>query len=230
LFNTEVIMGTDIHGVWQRRNVKDKTWEDIPSEYDQNRHYQLFAVLADVRNGYGFAGCVLGEAVEPISLPRGLPPDFKMDTSDEGIGCHTVPSLECVDPDRRKWAIESNRDPIETMAVWMGDHSHSYLTGAEMLRWYKKAPTVIKCGVLSREQYEAWDHVSPPEEYCGDIWGKDVIKVTDSKVAMEQEPKWTHVRVEWKRSLHEELDYFFNEVQRLVDLHGDIRFVFGFDS
>lgn len=38
-----------------------------------SRNYGLFAMLADVRNGYGFAGVDTGDAVVPISEPRGMP-------------------------------------------------------------------------------------------------------------------------------------------------------------
>lgn len=67
-------MGTDIHGVFQRRNPETKQWEDIPHKYEMNRHYQLFAMLAGVRNGTGFAGVKTGEPVKPISEPRGVRP------------------------------------------------------------------------------------------------------------------------------------------------------------
>jgi hypothetical protein len=40
------------------------------------RDYDLFAILADVRNGYGFGGFGSGEAVEPMSSGRGLPGDI----------------------------------------------------------------------------------------------------------------------------------------------------------
>lgn len=88
-------MGTDIHGVFQAFDAETKKWQDIPSEYEQSRHYQLFAVLADVRNGYGFAGVQTGEPVKPIAKPRGLPPDFEMDDDS-----HPLASLEYMDPRR----------------------------------------------------------------------------------------------------------------------------------
>jgi len=42
-------MGTDIHGVFQA--FDNGQWRDVESSYEQDRHYQLFAVLAGVRNG-----------------------------------------------------------------------------------------------------------------------------------------------------------------------------------
>ena len=42
--------------------------------YD-GRNYDLFAILADVRNGTGFAGCKTSYGFNPISEPKGLPED-----------------------------------------------------------------------------------------------------------------------------------------------------------
>lgn len=44
------------------------------------RNYNLFAMLADVRNGRGFAGIPTGEGFEPISEPRGIPEDAHPET------------------------------------------------------------------------------------------------------------------------------------------------------
>lgn len=187
-------MGTDIHGVFQRRISSG--WKVVPTiEWNMNRHYQLFAVLAGVRNGVGFAGIPTGTAIKPIAAPRGWPTDFKLPKDVE----------------------------------WMGDHSFSWLGSGEMLAWFKNAPTVIHCGVLSREEYNLWDKQSQPEAYCGMISGPAIIVVEDNAVA-KSKCAWTHVRCYWQRSLGDELKYFFEEVAELAKLHGEIRFVFGFDS
>lgn len=187
-------MGTDIHCVFQRKDATSGRWRDVPSGYDRGRHYQLFAVLAGVRNGVGFAGMKTGEAVEPISYPRGLPDDFTNDT------------------------------------VWMGDHSFSWLSGEEMVAWFDSAPTVTQRGVVSREVYERWDKVSRPESYCGGVSGGGVVVVDDTEEAKRARPDWNFINVSWQSSLREELGYFFGEVRRLMGEHGEIRFVFGFDS
>lgn len=213
-------MGTDIHGVFQRHDKATGQWHDVPSNYEQGRHYQLFAVLAGVRNGRGFAGIPTGEAVTPIAEPRGLPADFA--TEDEA---HPLATLEHMDPRRRKW-----HEADEKLEVWMGDHSHSWLTGNEILAWAEKAPEVVKTGVLDRAVYEAWDGASRPPSYCGGISGRDVVQINDNAVEKEQTPNWTHIRCNWQSDLRAELAYFFDEVARLVAEHGNVRFVFGFDS
>ena len=43
----------------------------------------LFAILAGVRNGYGFAGCDTGDGFRPIAPPRGLPGDVSPEVAEE---------------------------------------------------------------------------------------------------------------------------------------------------
>lgn len=222
-------MGTDIHGVFQRHDPATNTWVDIPHNYEQNRHYQLFAVLADVRNGYGFAGVVTGEPVKPIANPRGYPADFQVKDD-----IHRLVTLEHMDPRRRSYR---ERDPEgytsdgeDILDMWMGDHSHSWLISTEMLTWYAAAPVVVQAGILSRSEYEAWDKTSQPNSYCGGVSGPNVVIVDDDKISMEATPGWTYVRCHWDQKLAGELNYFFAEVKRLADEHGTVRFVFGFDS
>lgn len=214
-------MGTDIHGVFQRKDSVSGQWIDVESLYEQTRHYQLFAVLAGVRNGRGFAGCLTGHAVTPIAEPRGLPAGFVVDEDE----CYTIASVEYLDPRRRKWRGDGG--PLE---VWMGDHSHSWLAGWEILAWASNAPVVTKCGIITKAQYEKWDHESSPDSWSGGILGRDVIQVDDTDAAKAASPNWTHIRVQWQRALSEELAYFFDEVRRLQEEHGEVRFVFGFDS
>lgn len=198
-------MGTDIHGVFQRYD--GSRWLDIQTEYGFDRHYQLFAVLADVRNGFGFAGHITGQKVEPISAPRGYPKDFD------------------VDNDRHPTSL-----PSDEGFSWMGEHSFSWLTAEEMMEWYSKAGEVYKVGVLDRRIYESWDKVSIPSEFLTGISGYDVRLIGDTEEFKAAVPDWTHIKCIWKASLKEELAYFFNEVERLRQLHGQVRFVFGFDS
>jgi hypothetical protein len=186
-------MGTDIHGKFQKLQG-DGAWADVDTEFTFDRCYQLFAALAGVRNGCGFAGIATGDVIEPIAPPRGIPEDL----------------------------AQGNE--------YLGDHSFSWLSGAEMLAWYAHAPEVSKLGCISRAEYDAWDGVNPPEVFCGMISGPKIRVVLDTPEDMERIPDWTHVRISWRRDLKGELQYFFNEVQRLVDEHGEIRFVFGFDS
>lgn len=218
-------MGTDIHAVWQKKTPDG--WEDVESEWEQRRHYQLFAILADVRNGFGFAGVVTGEPIVPISEPRGLPDDFKLDTfinedDEEEADIHYVSSLNVLPPRLRKYYADSKpyRD--------MGDHSFSWLTGTEILEWFETPPKIKHFGVITREQYLDWDGKSSPSEYCGDVWGQNIIMFDSTNKDTVHD--WTHIRVSWEADMATDMKYFLDEVRRLIGLHGEIRLVFGFDS
>jgi hypothetical protein len=92
----EVEMGCDIHwyvehkaetGEWVAL-VDTREWPDPwtdegirtyrnnkPDWLYSGRNYDLFAILADVRNGFGVAGVDTGERFNPIHEERGLPDD-----------------------------------------------------------------------------------------------------------------------------------------------------------
>lgn len=83
-------MGTDIHLTVEAK-IHNEDWRplkrtltvpnDLFSEsattYDlgwgDGRNYNVFGMLANVRNGTGFAGVDMGDGFEPISMPRGFP-------------------------------------------------------------------------------------------------------------------------------------------------------------
>lgn len=76
-------MGCDIHIKVERR--VDGAWQDVPwkgvlpEDFD-GRNYDLFGVLADVRNG------TWGEEMPTIAQPRGWPKDSPTDGENDGDG------------------------------------------------------------------------------------------------------------------------------------------------
>ena len=97
-------VGDVFENMWYSKDRELSDWNkpltDTP--YD-GRNYDLFAILADVRNGHGFAGCVTGERFNPISEPKGLPDDVSKKIKKESD----------------KWDGDG--------------HSHSYFTVKELL-------------------------------------------------------------------------------------------------
>src|ERR1700684_1139747 len=84
-------MGCDIHGVIERRTAYG--WKRLEGAYfPNNRNYDVFAILADVRNGRGFAGVKIGEGFDPIAESRGLPDGYtpdKYSSDDFWLGDHS---------------------------------------------------------------------------------------------------------------------------------------------
>lgn len=225
-------MGTDVHAVFERKinyckklsrsekrqfnnlsltekNKKRKTrWEFITSEWDQDRHYNLFSWLANVRNGFGFAGVKTNDYIKPITLPRDLPEDLK----------------------------DIDYDYMEYHGEWLGDHSHSWLLGTEIINAIKEITSITRYGVISYDDYNNWDKVSEPENYSRGVWGRNVKVIEPEELNLV--PTFSPeirvlVSVKWQVSadtLKEEFKYFTDEIKRLVDLYGEIRMVFGFDN
>lgn len=204
-------MGTDIHCVFQARNNND--WIDIPSQYDERRQYSLFAWLGNVRNGVGFAGVPTHNCITPLQSSRGYPDNFEVcdDT-------HPITSEALLG-----WRLKYHR-PEDPLEIWMGDHSHGWLTADEILQ--ATPPTIMRTGVISLEDYRAWDGNSQPEDWSGGIWGQG-IKISEPQ---DITGATTHVRVSWLSNLLLEFSDFLTEIKRLKNQHGEVRMVFGFDS
>ena len=118
-------MGCDIHGVFQTK-IGD-VWVDIPHGLRLQRDYTLFGVLAGVRRP--------PENVAPVAEGRGLPKDFVVDDRND----HPT-DPECLDVHDRWYWMKYKQREGEPCIEWMGDHSHSWATGKEMIAWYKAAP------------------------------------------------------------------------------------------
>lgn len=134
-------MGTDIHAVFQKRTPTG--WEDVTSTWDQDRHYFLFAWLADVRNGFGFAGVRTHEPIKPILAERrGLPGDFEVMDEDHPMNRASLTSREV------KWMDEfpdDCRTSDDRYKFSMGDHSYNWLTADEILNAERPA-NIIRHG------------------------------------------------------------------------------------
>lgn len=119
-------MGTDIHmavealgsdGIWAPAPVAGvcrtcggtgcKACDYRCAWYD-DRNYDVFAILAGVRNGTGFAGCDTGEGFVPISSPRGLPVDLSPSLrSGNNLGDHSYSWLLAQEIHEYDWSRET---------------------------------------------------------------------------------------------------------------------------
>ena len=171
-------MGTDIHLRAQRRVRKhdpttqtpdDDAWEDVPDEelglhwsnrnadgtYGYNRatagdrDYELFARLAGVRNGRGFAGVDRHEPVVPLFEGRGLPDGIDPDGECEyepGLGDHS-----------HTWA------------------TFAELLAAD---WSTEYDSVGLVRLADYREWRAAGGSGPPREWVGDVNGPRVLKMT----------------------------------------------------
>ena len=239
-------MGCDIHSVGQVRinGVFKTVRQDIAGD---PRNYDMFAVLADVRNGYGLAGVPTGQPYVPISNPRGIPTDFEYDQESQE---HPIPTGTSSgndypwvdDPQKRAKLIENS---LSNTKVWMGDHSHSWLTLAEIKDYAKDHERTKrnKVGVITEDHYRRVKCLGiTPEEWSGDVYGRNIVKLDareyDRLAALGELPqgKEIYVRYTWQLSALSStgIDSIIEELSNLAKEYGvsdeDTRMVFGFDS
>lgn len=226
-------MGTDIHPLVQRRKNENSEWEfvTIPGAAEKawdkrdaepilqgltGRNYQLFAVLGNVRNGYGFAGVVTGEPIPFISDCRGLPSDF---TEQKTVRFN-------------KYASKWSDDEEEQMDY--GDHSITWMTLAELLA-YDWNRSIVKVGVISLKQFQQWDGITPPEIYSGGVWGQNIVTISEKDARESTIPKnvEVYVQISWRTSIKDRCKLFVEHVIPWLQTLGEpdnIRLIVGFDS
>lgn len=257
-------MGCDIHDFIEYRN-SGEPWQPIgkwthypygPSDdksevleprYPQDywygdRNYNLFSILADVRNGYGFAGVDTGTGFRPISKPRGLPHDVSREI--------------------RTYSDWYGSD----------GHSHSHLTLGEILSYDWTQTTVhtgvidIKSYNSWRDYGKAEGHA--PNEYSASIDGPNIETISmekaDEKIQdlasshigkdghtdwptvhkiLESHSKFPspndrttryYVQIHWESPYHRSAGSFWSEtIPRLLHLqkrYQEVRLVFWFDN
>ena len=170
-------MGTDIHlyveklnnGKWERvlepyvsgySGTRDWSpwYADEPDKQapdPRQRHYDLFAFLANVRNGHGFAGVFTHLPVTPQFAGRGIPNDTSYR-----------------EPDGDDDENELNDFP------YLGDHSYTWATLQELL----SAPWDMvfhSGGVVGPEQFRVWEKEGYPTCYSGGVGGAGIIVHAD---------------------------------------------------
>ncbi len=156
-------------------------WRERALEYKDtkfflygDRNYGLFSILADVRNGSGFAGCDTGDWVAPIDEPRGLPDD---------VGCETRDVLDDVDYHSQSWL--SLRDLLE-----YGWSEQRILRGFVNLNDYEKWRLAGSAG-------------PPLGSYCGGVYGPKTLSWSELKQRGFPDPetlkrkKIGYVQLEW---------------------------------
>lgn len=233
-------MGTDIHFYVQRRDPETREWrfleapESILGDWGKRweaenkdeewyrrswygaRNYALFGMLANVRNGYGFAGVDTGDGYRPIAETRGLPEDFEPDAY---ILKHDNPEY-C--------------------------HSHQWLSLREVLEYPVKDLRTNRRGWVNEAEFKKWferDDGKGPDSYYGGVGGPGIEHVdvtTMTKIVKGELPrkegKGYYCQLEWGETYIDSATYFFETmvpaVKELVGEEGidDVRFVMWFDS
>lgn len=190
-------MGCDIHLFVEARKSAEEPWElvAIKSQCDwcegkrvtkggeqcygckgsgervgfSSRNYDTFAILANVRNGSGVAGCDTGDGFEPISEPRGLPEDMSAE-------------LRAIQADDGESDARSDAYKLAYGCRWLGDHSFSHLLLNELMscNWNRRTN---QRGVLKPESFREFQEKGAPDSWSGGMSGPGVVHVTNVEMA-----------------------------------------------
>jgi hypothetical protein len=163
-------MGCDIHLYVEKRANQSHDWESadkwtkdrddsvmrVDQEFYDGRNYRLFSILANVRNGHGFAGVKTGDGFVPISEPRGLPSDVS-------------PNVAALS---ESWGEDG--------------HSHSYLTVAEIMAfdWTQVSNLCGVLTGEEFEDWTRWGRARghAPKGWSGGVTGPQVRNITEEEM------------------------------------------------
>lgn len=228
-------MGTDIHGGFIKKggvSSRGETLHNIAIEtsWGLDRDYTLFAILADVRNGYGFAGVYRHEPLESIAPDRGIPSWLTVDDD--------TYSEELIN----QWYGTQYADfGASKYGTDLGDHSFTHMTLSEIINWKGWDNYLSQGGVVSKDHYEETiAKGNNPECWCGGVSGF-AINVVDENiyktltgVCNYEGKQITHINCRWKseETLRERYQWFLEEIDRIGGEYGydDVYLVVGFDS
>lgn len=218
-------MGTDIHGFVERRDTETGAWNMLTDfELPINRNYSAFSILADVRNGYGFAGLKTGAGYKPIAEPRGWPEDVSV-----GLDSHYLTD-----------DFYHSHQWLTLREILTYDYTQT-TRSCGVISW-----PAYRAFVDKMKRYSpTYDREHPrPESYSSWIWGHGII-IIDQKEAeaygdQEDQPQIAlddgiaeevYVRVQWTTRYVEVMGDILLDLLPLVKYGlDDVRLVFCFDN
>lgn len=197
-----------------------------------DRNYRVFAMLADVRNGFGFAGVPTHDRMNVIAPQRGIPRDI-----DPKLARYLEHYEACLEADQDEPSTEVMEREYGSYSL--GDHSCSWLTLRELLDFDWSQVTWHR-GTVALEEYRRWRKTTErtPREWSGGVSGGGAVTLTEGDPRVTDLPERAisnyYVEAFWTETYADSAGSFYSVfVPALVALRRDprdVRIVFGFDS
>lgn len=244
-------MGCDIHFYVERRVngrwvTADKwTPNKYASEEDSNepkfeieygnqfytgRNYDLFAILANVRNGRGFAGIKTGEGFDPISEPRGIPedccPEYRSAAEYYGVDGHSHSYQTVAELLAYNWTQKTRHQGYVTpdqWALWKNDGKPKDWRGGVCGGSVRVVPESEMALAVKRTGVEIYDLAYP-----GRGKQKESVAAVNDQVGGS-----AYCLVDWVEPYYKSVgDFLSNCMPRLWSLGApeDVRIVYFFDN
>lgn len=207
--NTKAVFPNPYYEAGSEVGLRKDQYLIIP---DDNRSYDWFAILADVRNGRGFAGIKTGAGFDIISEPRGIPED----ASQEWL-------KKC-----EEWSGDM--------------HSHSYLTLEDFDKFDWNQVTVKTGVIPLDEYIKLRGTNNSPDGWSGSISGGNIVTISEEEADQHirtpiksLKNKNIYVQYHWSVIY---ADWFKFKIQNVIEpMRGllseypeGVRIVFGFDN
>lgn len=215
---------------YERSEWQINEFDEHPSD---GRNYDWFAILADVRNGRGFAGISTGDGFNIISDPKGVPedatPEWKaeVDRWDSDMHSHSYLSVE--DFDNFDWNQTTKKFGVITLDEY------------KALRGSGKSPDSW-CGSVGggntvTVDEESADRILNGETVVLEVYDPfAIIRGTKPEVKMVslESGHQIYVGYTWEVLYSEWFEYKIKGVveplRKLKEEFEDVRYVFGFDN
>lgn len=243
-------MGCDIHIQLEVRDYETHKWRHVPGPFScyicnetgrkkdgdpchwcDGKGFSNYLFHDRRYHLFGILAGVRSDVFPPIVTPRGFPKNLTAELKD---------------------AIDDSKDEY----FYIGDHSHSWLTLAELEQYDWTRPGVYE-GVIGLSDWYEWDGKSPPLHYSGGVSGGGwrTVDQLEAKAIIARsgpprrnpkpmndfsrsfdEPSKISVQVEWIQIAKDTGgDILMTAIKKAawkanVNLPDDIRIVFGFDS
>jgi hypothetical protein len=192
------------------------------------RNYNLFAMLAGMRNGIDKTG----DGYEPIAEPRGMPDDLSVELLEH--------MQRCLHQDY----CARRGEPRSHAIAWPGEHSGSWLRLDEVLDYFERPhPAAQHQGWIALEQLQAYLDAGRgrPMNWCSGVDGYAVRKVPLSQARQLLACKSVDDRssyytlVTWTCTYRDDagstfIEHFLPACRGLAARPSDVRLVFNFDS
>lgn len=198
-----------------------------------SRNYDWFAILADVRNGRGFAGVPTGDGFAIISEPKGVPDDAteewleNVDQWDSDMHSHSYLTLE--DFDSFDWNQTTNKYGVISMKEYKElrgtnktpDSWSGSISGPKMITVNEDAAEKLLAGetvAVEEEDFFARMRGEKPKVHLVSLESDYTINVAY---------KWTVLYSEW---FDNKIAGVIEPMRKLRQEYEDVRYVFGFDN
>lgn len=210
---------------------KDK-FQEIP---DDGRNYDWFAILADVRNGRGFAGISTGSGFDVIAEPKGVPEDatdeWKKEVERWDCDMHSHSYLTLEDFDNFDWNQFTMKYGVISLKQYEGLRGTS--ESPESWCGASSGGNIITVNTDIADAILADPEIGLRVEEDEGFWREKVVTIDEEngKPASEFDVK---VSYEWPVHYSEWFEHKIKNVvepmRKLKETYGDVRIVFGFDN